>query len=37
MGAKYKLFVKVVSASDILATAAQDDSEVEEAEEGYVR
>ena len=33
MGAKYKLFVKVVSASDILATAAQDDSEVEE----YVR
>ena len=37
MKANYKLCVKVVSASGILATAAHDDTEVEEAEEGYVR
>ena len=37
MEAKCKLFVKVVSASDILAVTDDDDAEVEEALAGYIR
>ena len=40
MEAKYKLFVKVVAASDILAAVGSDDLDIQEGDEqerGYVR